>query len=159
MKSISRLLWVLFLLGTFAFTGCKPKDADIQKNVATAIGAYPGVQVTVTDGVATLSGEVADEATRAAAEAAAKGVKGVKSVTSNLTVTPPPAPVVINPDTTLQETANSAISALSLPKVQAAVQDGVITLTGEIKKSELQGLMMKLNELKPKNIENKLTIK
>ena len=159
MKSISRSLWVLFLLGTFAFTGCKPKDADIQKNVATAIGAYPGVQVTVTDGVATLSGEVADEATRAAAEAAAKGVKGVKSVNSNLTVTPPPAPVVINPDTTLQETANSAISALSLPKVQAAVQDGVITLTGEIKKSELQGLMMKLNELKPKKIENKLTIK
>ena len=159
MKRISRSLWVLFLLGTFAFTGCKPKDSDIQKNVATAIGAYPGVQVTVTDGVATLSGDVADEATRAAAEAAAKGVKGVKSVTSNLTVTPPPAPVVINPDTTLQETANSAISALSLPKVQAAVQDGVITLTGEIKKSELQGLMMKLNELKPKNIENKLTIK
>ncbi len=159
MKRISRSLWVLFLLGTFAFTGCKPKDADIQKNVATAIGAYPGVQVTVTDGVATLSGEVADEATRAAAEAAAKGVKGVKSVTSNLTVTPPPAPVVINPDTTLQETANSAISALSLPKVEAAVQDGVITLTGEIKKSELQGLMMKLNELKPKKIENKLTIK
>ena len=159
MKRISRSLWVLFLLGTFAFTGCKPKDADIQKNVATALGAYPGVQVTVTDGVATLSGEVADEATRAAAEAAAKGVKGVKSVTSNLTVTPPPAPVVINPDTTLQETANSAISALSLPKVQAAVQDGVITLTGEIKKSELQGLMMKLNELKPKKIENKLTIK
>lgn len=159
MKRISRSLWVLFLLGTLAFTGCKPKDADIQKNVATAIGAYPGVQVTVTDGVATLSGEVADEATRAAAEAAAKGVKGVKSVTSNLTVTPPPAPVVINPDTTLQETANSAISALSLPKVQAAVQDGVITLTGEIKKSELQGLMMKLNELKPKKIENKLTIK
>jgi osmotically-inducible protein OsmY len=159
MKRISRSLWVLFLLATFAFTGCKPKDADIQKNVATAIGAYPGVQVTVTDGVATLSGEVADEATRAAAEAAAKGVKGVKSVTSNLTVTPPPAPVVINPDTTLQETANSAISALSLPKVQAAVQDGVITLTGEIKKSELQGLMMKLNELKPKKIENKLTIK
>ena len=159
MKRISRSLWVLFLLGTFAFTGCKPKDADIQKNVATAIGAYPGVQVTVTDGVATLSGEVADEAPRAAAEAAAKGVKGVKSVTSNLTVTPPPAPVVINPDTTLQETANSAISALSLPKVQAAVQDGVITLTGEIKKSELQGLLMKLNELKPKKIENKLTIK
>jgi osmotically-inducible protein OsmY len=123
------------------------------------LGAYPGVQVTVTDGVATLSGEVADEATRAAAETAARGVKGVKSVNSNLTVTPPPAPVVINPDTTLQETANSVIAGLSLPTVKAAVQDGVITLTGEIKKSELQRLMMKLNELKPKKIENKLTTK
>lgn len=159
MKSISRSLWALLLLGALTFTGCKPKDADIEKNVTTALGAYPGVQVTVTDGVATLSGEVADDATRSAAETAAKGVKGVKSVNSKLTITPPPAPVVINPDTTLQETANSAITALNLPKVQAAVQDGVITLTGEIKKSELQGLMMKINELKPKKIENKLTIK
>jgi osmotically-inducible protein OsmY len=159
MKSISRTLWILLLLGAITITGCKPKDADIEKKVTTALGAYPGVQVTVTDGVATLSGEVADEATRAAAETAARGVKGVKSVNSNLTVTPPPAPVVINPDTTLQETANSVIAGLSLPTVKAAVQDGVITLTGEIKKSELQGLMMKLNELKPKKIENKLTTK
>ncbi|WP_290794568.1 BON domain-containing protein [Flavihumibacter sp. UBA7668] len=159
MNRISRLLWALFLVGLVAFTGCKPKDADIEKSLATALGAYPGVQVSVKDGIATLNGEVADEATRSAAETAAKGVKGVKSVSSNLTIPPPPAPVVINPDTTLQETANAAISSLSLSKVQAAVQDGVITLTGEIKKADLQGLMVKLNELKPKKIENKLTIK
>lgn len=159
MNNISRSLLAFLLVGLLAFTGCKPKDADIEKSLTTALGAYPGVQVSVKEGVATLSGEVADEATRTAAEAAAKTVKGVKSVTSNLTVPPPPAPVIINPDTTLQETANAAISSLSLAKVQASVQEGVITLTGEIKKSELQGLMVKLNELKPKKIENKLTIK
>lgn len=159
MKRISRILCGLLLIGVMAMTGCKPKDADIEKNVITALGAYPGVQVRVEDGVATLSGEVADEATRSAAETAAKGVKGVKSVTSNITVTPPPAPVTINPDTTLQETANAAISGLNLTNVQASVQDGVITLTGQIKKADLQPLIQKLNELKPKRVENKLTIK
>lgn len=159
MKRVSSLLWAVIVLGLFAFTGCKPKDADIEKSLSTALGAYPGVQVTVADGVATLSGEVADDATKSAAETAAKSVKHVKSVTNNLTVKPPPAPVVINPDTTLQETAAAAISALNLPKVQAAVADGVITLTGEIKRADLKGLIQKLNELKPKKIENKLTIK
>jgi hypothetical protein len=39
------------------------------------------------------------------------------------------------------------------------VSDGVITLTGEIKRAELPGLIQKLNEIKPKKIENKLVIK
>lgn len=159
MKRVSSLIWAVLIVGLLAFTGCKPKDADIEKSLTTALGAYPGVQASVKDGVATLSGQVADEATRSAAEEAAKGVKNVKSVNNLLTVNPPPAPVEINPDTTLQETANAAISSLNLPKVQASVQDGVITLTGEIKKADLRGLMTKLNELKPKSIDNKLTIK
>ena len=111
------------------------------------------------DGVATLSGQVADEATKSAAETAAKSVKGVKSVNNNLSITPPPPPPVeINPDTTLQETAAAAISSLSLSTVQATVADGVITLNGTIKRANLKELMEKLNELKPKKIENKLTI-
>ena len=159
MKRISRLLSVLALAGVLFFAGCKPKDADIEKNIVTAVGAYPGVQVTVVDGVATLSGQVADEATKSAAETAAKSVKGVKSVNNNLSITPPPPPPVeINPDTTLQETAAAAISSLSLSTVQATVADGVITLNGTIKRANLKELMEKLNELKPKKIENKLTI-
>lgn len=71
------------------------------KNITTAIAAYPGVSVSVKDGVATISGEVADEATKMAVETAAKGIKGVKSITNSLTIPPPPpppTPVVINPD-------------------------------------------------------------
>ena len=48
---------------------------------------------------------------------------------------------------------------MKLPKVNAAVSDGVVTLTGEIKRSELPSLIQKLNEIKPKKIENKLVIK
>jgi hypothetical protein len=45
------------------------------------------------------------------------------------------------------------------PTVVATVADGVITLTGEISKASLPKLMMTLNSLKPKKIENKLTTK
>lgn len=159
MKKIGRILVVLTMVSSVTFIACKPKDADIQKSVATAVAAYPGVSVTVTDGVATITGEVADEATKAAIETAAKAVKGVKSVSNSLTIPPPPPPVVINPDETLQQTVGAAISALNLPKVTAAVKDGVVTLTGEIKRADLPTLMQKLNEMKPKSIENKLTIK
>ena len=159
MKKIGRIMVGLAIFSSTTFIACKPKDADIQKTVATAVAAYPGVNVTVTDGVATITGEVADEATRTAVETAAKAVKGVKSVANSLTVPPPPPPVVINPDETLQQTVGAAISGMNLSKVQAAVKDGVVTLTGEIKKADLPTLMQKLNELKPKSIENKLTIK
>ena len=159
MKKIGRILVVLTMVSSVTFIACKPKDADIQKSVATAVAAYPGVSVTVADGVATITGEVADEATKAAIETAAKAVKGVKSVSNSLTIPPPPPPVVINPDETLQQTVGAAITALNLPRVTAAVKDGVVTLTGEIKKADLPTLMQKLNEMKPKSIENKLTIK
>jgi hyperosmotically inducible periplasmic protein len=118
--------------------------------------------VAVKDGVATITGEVMDESTRMAVETAAKAVKGVKSVANNLTVPPPPpppAPVVINPDETLQQAVATIITNAKQPKVMAAVKDGVVTLTGEIKKADLPGLIQLLNEIKPKKIENKLVIK
>lgn len=160
MKVLSRLFYLPVIVALLFLGSCKPKDADIEKNVVTAVGAYPGVQVNVIDGVATLTGEVADEAAKTGAVSAAKGVKNVKSVNDNLTIaTPPPPPVEINPDVTLQQTANTTIQNLSLTTVQATAKEGVITLTGTIKRAELRGLMEKLNELKPKKIENQLTIK
>ncbi|HPZ87879.1 MAG TPA: BON domain-containing protein [Flavihumibacter sp.] len=162
-KQIGRGLAMLALIVAMTFTACKPKDADVEKGVTTAIAAYPGVTASVKDGVATLSGEVSDDAAKAAAETAAKAVKGVKSVVNGLTVTPPPpppAPVVINPDETLQKSAADVIAAIPAAKsVTAAVKDGVVTLTGTIKKADLPALIQKLNEIKPKKVENKLVIK
>jgi hyperosmotically inducible periplasmic protein len=161
-KQIGRILLGLSLVFSVMFTACAPKDADIEKEIATAISAYPGVSVSVKDGMATITGQVADDATRAAVETAAKAVKGVKSVSNELTIPPPPpppAPVVINPDETLQKAVSEILASQKQPKVQAVVKDGVVTLTGEIKKADLPGLMQKLNEIKPKKIENKLVIK
>lgn len=161
-RQIGRVLFGWSLVISMTFMACAPKDADIEKGIATAVSAYPGVSVMVKDGVATITGEVADDATKAAVETAAKAVKGVKSVTNSLTIPPPPpppAPVVINPDETLQQSVAAIISGQKQDKVTAAVKDGVVTLNGEIKKADLPALIQKLNEIKPKKIENKLVVK
>jgi len=137
---------------------CKPKDADVQVKVAEAVKATPGVTVGVDKGVATLTGEVKTDADKAAAEAAAKGIKGVESVVNNLTVAPPPPPpVVISTDDVLTTAVNAAVTAF--PTVKASIVDGVVSLTGEIKRTELPTLLAAINTLKPKKVENKLTIK
>lgn len=153
----------LALALAIGFTGCKPKDADIKTAIETKMKADPdmsGTTVEVKDGVATISGECKDEACKAKCEAAVKDVKGVKSVVNNCTVAAAPVvftPPVIAADDPLTKAVTDAIKDFST--VKADVKDGVVTLTGEIKKDGLQKLMMALNALKPKKIENKLTVK
>jgi hyperosmotically inducible protein len=161
-KRIMLLFAIPALFVIFSTTSCKSKttDADVKTAVDTAIAGNAGlstVSTSVNEGVVTLSGEVKDEATKAAAETAARGVNGVKSVTNNLTITPPPAPVVITADDPLKASVDNTIRAY--PGVTATINDGVVTLTGEIKRADLQKLMIALNSLKPKSIDNKLTIK
>jgi hyperosmotically inducible protein len=154
-------LALLFLIALI--TSCKQKttDADIKIAVDNSIAAnssLSGTSTDVKDGVVTLSGEVKDDAAKTSAEDAAKGVNGVKSVVNNLTVAPAQAPVVITADDPLKVSVDATIKAYT--GVKATVQDGVVTLTGEIKKANLQKLMMALNALKPKSIDNtQLTIK
>ncbi len=68
-----------------------------------------------------------------------------------------PAPVEVATDTALQRGVRDATK--DHPGVKADVSGGEITLTGEIKRSKLPDLMMSLNSLKPKKINNQLTIK
>lgn len=144
-----------------AFVACKPKDADIEKDIAAKIGGLPGVEVTVQDGVATITGTCKDDAFKQNAESIVKGVKGVKSVVNNCEIPAPEpvvtAPVEINSDAVLTTSVNEVVKTYS--GVTAAVKDGVVTLTGEIKRSQLQSLIKSVQELKPKKVENKLTIK
>lgn len=139
-----------------AFTSCKAKDSDIQMSVQSK--ETTSVSVTVNDGVATLNGEVADEAAKMKAEEIAKGEKGVKSVVNNLTIAMPPvmAPVAVAPDDPLMMSVRDAVK--DHPTVTAAVADGVVTLTGTIKKADLPKLMMNLNSLRPKKIDNNLIV-
>ena len=155
------LILLLFIL-PFFISSCGPKDSKIQADVETAIRNNPstnGIAASVDKGVVTLSGECKDEASKSAVESEVAKVKGVKQVVNNCTVTPPPAqaaPVTVNPDATLITSVNDAIK--DYPGVVATVKDGVITLTGKIKRSNLQKLMMSLQSLKPKKIDNQLTI-
>ncbi len=144
----------------FLLMACAPKDADIQKEIASKMSDMPEMQVSVTNGVATITGYCEDDACKEKCDNIAKGVKGVKSVVNNCVVVPPTpvaAPVEINSDQILVTSVAAATKAYS--GVTASVENGVVTLTGDVKRSQLPGLMQAIQELKPKKVENKLTIK
>ncbi len=154
---------ILFLISSAMFIGCKPKDSDLQAKVEKNLQASPetsGVTVDVKDGVATLSGEVKAHNSMEKAAASAQDVNGIKSVVNNVTMQAPVVeapPVEVNSDATMMEGVKDATK--DFPTVTANVNAGVITLTGSIKRSNLQTLMMSLNTLKPNKIDNQLTIK
>ncbi len=137
-----------------AIAACAPKDADIKAGVDQAIAGVQGITVDVAKGVATISGQFADSAAMASTEALVKGVKGVKSVVVNATVAPP---VVISADDMLKTGVTAALQEYST--LMADVKDGVVTLTGEVKRSDLPKVMQALSALNPKKIENKATVK
>jgi hyperosmotically inducible periplasmic protein len=152
---------LLFILGfALVFASCKPSDSEIAESVKAKVSAVaPSATLTVQDGVVTLSGEVPDEAVKAAAAAATDGIKGVKSVVNNLTVPPPPPPpVVINPDDVLRTSIDSAFKAKGITGITAAVSNGEVTLTGNVKKADLQKVMQAANEIKPKKVVNQMVV-
>lgn len=68
-----------------------------------------------------------------------------------------PAPVDIASDDALKTGVQDATKDYS--GVKTEVNNGEVTLTGTIQRSQLPGLMQALNSLKPKKINNNLTIK
>lgn len=90
-----------------------------------------------------------------------KGKQKDTTTAADTTATTPvqsaPAPVEISADDSLTKGVKDATK--DHPGVHAAVNNGEITLTGEIKRSRLPGLMQSLNSLRPKKINNQLTIK
>ncbi len=135
--------------------GCKPKDAEIQATLQSKEAI--GINVSVLKGEVTLTGEVTSDSIRADAEKIAKAEKGVKSVINKLTILSLEKPVVIAEDPALIKNVSDVIK--DFPTVKPTIKDGIITLNGEIQKTSLISLMQKLSALKPKKIENNLTVK
>lgn len=76
--------------------------------------------------------------------------------TDNTTTKMPDTAVVISADDSLKRMVPDATK--DFPGVTATVDQGVITLTGNINRDRLPKLMMALNALHPKKINNNLTI-
>jgi hyperosmotically inducible periplasmic protein len=159
MKKFLAMTAIAALVFTIPSCKSKVKDADVKQSVETklvTISSTNGLTVDVKDGVATISGEVKDAAAQASIEPAIKDIKGVKSVVNNTTIAPVVEAPVITPDDPLVKAVQDAVK--DNPGVSAQVNDGVVTLTGTINKSDLPKLMQKLNATRPKKIENKLTV-
>jgi len=153
------LFCTVVLCAGIAFNACTPSDEQLQKQVAAGITAIsPAISSNVKKGEVTLTGVVNSPDLKAAAEKAATAVKGITKVVNNVVVQLPQP--VITPDQAFQKVVSTAISAggAAFSKVTAAVQDSVITLTGEVKKVDLQKVMQIVNGLKPKKVTNSLTV-
>lgn len=160
---ITKILFSFLLLSSLFFIGCGQKDSDIKASVEEKLKTNTDMTgpmtVAVNDGVVTLTGECKDASCKTKCEDLAKSVKGVKSVVNNCTVASVPMPVPNEVSTDDALTKGVMDATKDHPTVKASVNNGVVTLTGEIKRDQLQKLMMTLNTLKPKKIDNQLTIK
>jgi len=163
MKKGFLLLAVLFTLSSGVFlTACNngPKDSKIESDFKDKAKVNPqlaNINASVNDGVLTLTGQCPDETCKPSTEQAAHDVKGVKSVVNNITVAPASAPVVVADDATLKNSVDAIVKKYK--DVSADVQNGEVTLRGTIKRDDLQKLMMDVNALQPKKVNNQLTVK
>ncbi|MFT4202463.1 MAG: BON domain-containing protein [Chitinophagaceae bacterium] len=141
---------------------CKPDDAKIKSEIEAKLKTEQGLEsvtVDVQKAAVTLAGTTASDAAKTTAETDAKAVKGVASVLNNIAVNAPITSIAptINADSTLTSLVKDA--SKDFAGVKAEVKDGVVTLTGEIKRADLPKLMQNITSSKPKKIDNKLTIK
>lgn len=110
-------------------------DADLAKAVNDKFAAekITGVTVAVKDGVATLSGEVADFTVKTKAEAAAKTVEGIKSVDGanlKLKLLMPATPAAADP--ALTGKVAQELKKAGCTGAEVDVNDGKVTVTGEV---------------------------
>ena len=153
------MITLIFLLGVFAISCNNVSDADIQREAQETINENPeltGIQVTVQNRVATLTGVVQDEAVKTYAENQVQGVRNVQTVINQLQVAPQ-APDYSVLDNTLNTSVQEVIK--DYENVTANVQNGVITLEGEINEKDLPNLMERINELNSENVVNNITVK
>jgi len=144
-------------------TSCKSsteKDAAAKMTIEKTLDA--GVNVTVKDGVATISGVFTDEAAREKTLKDIKATAGIKSVDDQTSLAQ--APAIPSPEAIIIHAADQLNSDLktvlsSFPNVHATVKDGIVTLTGSVERKVLPELMQAVNATHPKKVENQLQIK
>jgi osmotically-inducible protein OsmY len=163
MKAIVSLcLTIVFF--TF-LNGCKPNDEKVTAAVNKTLSANTSlsqVNASVKDGMVTLTGEVETDEQRSLAESSVAGVKGVKGVTNSITVKPQgPTAVELNraSDDALLSKVNENFATYKVDGITATVNGGVVTLTGEISRDNLQNAMKAAMEAGAVKVENQMTIK
>ena len=129
-----KFLTVLSIAVALFISACGKSDADVQKAVQDKLAAdnIRGVTVAVKDGVATLTGEVADVTVKSRAEASAKAVEGVKSVTNSLTTRPLPVATPAAADPALTGKITEDLKKAGCTGASVAVTGGKVTVTGEV---------------------------
>lgn len=152
------------LVSGITLQSCKQSDENLKKDVDKAIeGRYNStVSTSVKDGVVTLTGTVESQQEKMSVENDVKAVKHVKSVVNNISVRESnitSQEPVINPDNTIKSSVESRLQTEGFKDVKVEVSNGEVTLTGDLKRSDLTKVMQIANESNPKKVNNKLKLK
>ena len=155
-----KIYTIMIALAAVLAIACGKSDNDLTKAATDKLAAekISGVSVSVKDGAAALSGEVADITVKTRAEAAVKTVDGIKSVdASKVTLKPlPPPPLPVADDKMMEGTINEALKKKSITGVTVTVSGGEVTLSGKVDKAKVPEVVMAANEANPKKVINNL---
>lgn len=140
---------------TISMVSCNSKlsDADLKKKVEQAITSTPSITVEAKEGVITLNGVVASEQAKSSLETAVKAIdkEHITTVVNNIIVQTN-SDIVINAiDSDLGVRLGEIIK--NYPKIQASVNEGVITVRGEVEQNRLMGLKQALDGLNPQRVD------
>ncbi len=153
-----KYLSILTIAIALFLTACGKSDADLQKAAAAKLAAdnVAGVTVTVKDGVATLTGEVADAAAKSKAEASAK-VEGIKSVVNNLTLKPLATATPAAPDAGLTGKINEALKKANITGLTVEVVNGKAVVKGTVPAAKYVETVKVINESGVVGWDNQIT--
>ena len=152
------ILLVFVMLAATLSSACGKSDADVQKAVQSKLTAdgVSGVTASVKDGVATLSGEVADITVKTKAEASARAVEGVKSVTNNVTLKPLPTPTPPIADPALTGKVSENLKKAGCTGATVSVENGKVTIKGSVPESKYVECIQVVNQSGVGSIDNQL---
>lgn len=155
-----KLIAVLSLAFALLLGACGGKsDAELQGDADKALKGNEttsGVTVEVKDGVATIKGDVADEAAKSKAEELAK-VEGVKSVVNEVSVkAPAPTPQASGSDEEVKKAIEDGWKKAGCDGATVEVKDGEATLTGTVASDKFAQCVQAASLAKPKSLKNEL---
>lgn len=154
-----KFLTVLTIAVALFMSACGKNDADLKKAVDDKLAAdkVTGVTVAVKDGVATLTGEVADVTVKTKAEASAKTVDGIKSVVStDLKTKPLPVATPSAPDPALTGKINESLKKAGCTGANVTVVNGVVTVLGEVPAAKYKECSQVIQEAGITGLKNEL---
>jgi hypothetical protein len=152
-----KFLTLITLTVALMFSACGKSDADLQKSVADKLAAdnVTGVTVAVKDGVATLTGEVADITVKNKAESSAK-VEGINSVNNQITLRALPTPMPAPADPMLKGKVEEALRKAGCTGATVETSGGTVTLKGTVPSAKFAECVQVANQSGAAKVDNQL---
>jgi len=152
-----KFLTFICLAAVLFLAACGKSDADLQKAVTDKLKAdnVAGVTAAVKDGVATLTGEVADITVKNKAEASAKAVEGIKSVVNSITLKALPTPVPAPTDPLLKGKVEEALKKAGCT-VTIEAKDGKIIASGTVPDAKFGECVQVINQSGASGFQNNI---